>query len=240
MENLSYIGLSRQMALRRQMDVIAHNLANLDTTAYKRQRMLFQEFLLGGDPKRQKMSFVLDYGVARDTGTGRLQQTGNPLDVAVVGDGYLVVRTENGERYTKSGRLHLDDSGVLVNQTGDPVLDNSRQEITLGEADGEIAIGADGTISTTTGPIGRLDLVAFDNELELRPTVAGLYETDAPTIAPKDTQLRQGMLENSNVAPILEMTSMIHVLRSYQSTQRMLDTDHDLQRRAIERLGRVS
>lgn len=238
MENMSYIGLSRQMALRRQMDIIANNLANIDSNAYKRQSVLFQEYLFDKDLGKP-MSFVLDYGVARDLSPGKTQATGNPMDLAITGDGYLVVKTEEGERYTKSGRLSIDENGTLVTQTGDPVLDDGGGEISFTEEDGEITIAADGSITTDLGPIGKLNVVAFENEQNLRRVVAGLYRTDDAPIEPQDAEVLQGMLEKSNVQPVLEMTNMINVLRSYQSTQRMLDTEHDLQRRAIDRLGRT-
>ena len=236
MENTIFIGLSRQMALRRQMDVVANNMANMNTTAYKRQTVLFQEYLVDAGTDGET-SYVIDYGLARDITEGRLEKTDNPFDLAITGPGYLVVETEEGPRYTRNGRLHLNEEGVLVASSGDPVLGQDGSEVVISSADGAIEIAADGTISTLLGVIGRLDLVTFENSQALQPGAAGLYSTEETPIPATDARIRQGLLERSNVEPIVEMTNMINVLRSYQSSQKLLDTDHDLIRKAIERLA---
>jgi len=238
MENTIFIGLSRQMALRREMDVVANNLANMNTTAYKRQTVLFQEYLIDAGTEGES-SYVIDFGLARDVTEGRLQKTDNPFDLAITGNGYLVVETEEGPRYTRNGRLHLNEDGVLVASSGDPVMNQNGAEVTISDADGAIEIAPDGTISTRLGIIGRLEVVTFQDMQALQPGAAGLYSTDeAPEPAP-DVKIRQGLLERSNVEPIVEMTNMINVLRSYQSSQKLLDTDHDLLRKAIDRLAAI-
>ena len=239
MENTIFIGLSRQMALRRQMDVVANNMANMNTTAYKRQTVLFQEYLVDAGTDGET-SYVIDYGLARDITEGRLEKTDNPFDIAITGRGYLVVETEEGPRYTRNGRLHLNEEGVLVASSGDPVLGQDGSEVVISAADGAIEIAADGTISTLLGVIGRLDLVTFENSQALQPGAAGLYNTEETPIPATDARIRQGLLERSNVEPIVEMTNMINVLRSYQSSQKLLDTDHDLIRKAIESLAATS
>jgi len=238
MENTIFVGLSRQMALRREMDVVANNLANMNTTAYKRQTVLFQEYLIDAGTEGQT-SYVIDFGLARDATEGRLQKTDNPFDLALTGNGYLVVETEEGPRYTRNGRLHLNEDGVLVASSGDPVLNQSGTEVTIGDADGAIEVAPDGTISTRLGVIGRLDVVTFQDTQALQPGAAGLYSTEEVPIPATDAKIRQGLLERSNVEPIVEMTNMINVLRSYQSSQKLLDTDHDLIRKAIESLAKT-
>ena len=240
MEQTAYIGLSRQMVLRRQLDVIANNIANMNSHGYKRQRIVFQEFLVGSGGRDKQFSYVLDYGVARDPNAGRIVQTGNPLDIAIKGDGYLVVETEDGIRYTRNGRLHIDENSRLVSSSGDPVLDAEGSQLTLTELDGDITIAGDGTINTALGQVGKLDIVTFENQRNLTAVAAGLLQTDEPPRPAADAKVVQGMLEGSNVEPILEMTNMIEVQRSYQSTQRLLDTDHELRRKAIDRLARAN
>ena len=238
MENTAYIGLSRQMVLRRQLDVIANNVANMNSHGYKRQRSVFQEYMMDVGGGGRPLSYVLDYGVARDTSAGKLEQTGNRFDLAISGEGYFVVQTEEGELYTRNGRLHIDEQGRLVSSSGDPLLDVNGQELIITEFDTDLTVADDGTLSGRSGQIGQLDIVTFDDPRSLTAVAAGLLRTDMPPIPAENAKLVQGMLESSNVEPILEITTMIEVQRSYQSTQRLLDTDHELQRKAIDRIGR--
>ncbi|WP_298724588.1 flagellar basal-body rod protein FlgF [uncultured Ferrovibrio sp.] len=238
MENTTYIGLSRLSTMRREMDVIANNLANMNSNAYKGERVMFEEYLKGAN-QREKMSFVNDFGVLRDFRAGKLEQTGNSLDLAINGPGYLTVDTPQGRRYTRDGHLRLDADRRLVTSGGHPVLDNRGREIVFPEDGGAPSISADGTITVGEQQLGKIDLVTFDNEQELRKTAQGLYATaQEPVIAPANSTLVQGMLEASNVEPIVEMTNMIELLRQYQSTQTMLESEHERVRNAIQRLGR--
>ncbi len=238
MENTANIGLSRQMVLRRQLDVIANNVANMNSHGYKRQRSVFQEFLVDSGDGGRPLSYVLDYGVARDASAGKLEQTGNRLDLAISGDGYFVVATDQGEMYTRNGRLHIDEEGRLVSSSGDPLLDVDGRELTITELDTEITITGDGTVNGRIGRIGQLNVVTFEKTGSLTAVAAGLLRTDLPPIPAENAKVVQGMLESSNVEPILEIIAMIEVQRNYQSTQRLLDTDNELQRKAIDRIGR--
>ena len=231
MENTTYIALSRQMALRREMDIIAHNMANTETPAFKGENMLFVEYLSRTDDGA-RLSFVQDLGVVRNLSEGPLTATGNSLDLAIHGSGYFVVDTPQGERYTRVGRFQLDAEGQLVTSQGHPVLDTGRAPILAPAETGEIVVARDGTISVDGEQIGRIGVVTFEDEREMRKLAGGLYTGDDPQPA-LDTEIVQGMVEDSNVEPVLELTRMITVLRSYQSAQRMMDTEHERQRRGI-------
>ena len=239
LENASYVNVSHQVALRRQMDIIANNIANLNTTAYRGERALFQEFLVPTSDN-QEISFVQDIGLIRDLAEGEMVQTGNPLDVAINGRGFFVVETENGPRYTRNGNFTTNDIGQLVTNEGRLLLDEDNQPIQLDLADGELTIAGDGTITSEIGPIAKLQLVTFDNPQRLQKQGSTLYSTEDPPLPAENTRVVQGMLEKSNVQGVLEVTRMIHVMRSYQATQKMLDTGHELQRRAIDKLGRAA
>jgi flagellar basal-body rod protein FlgF len=236
MENTNYIALSSMTALRRQMDVIANNIANAETTAYRAERMLFEEYLADigtGMPA----SFVLDYGVVRDTMEGQISATVNPLDVAISGKGYLVIETDEGLRYTRNGHFKLNDEGTLVTSTGNPVLDNGGKTITVPLGDGNVVISPDGVVSTESGTIGQLDLVSFENEQELRKAGDGLYTTDAVPLPAEEARFLQGMIESSNVEPIIETTEMMRLVRRYQSIQKLMEQADELRRRAVNTLG---
>lgn len=244
METASYIGLSLQSALKRQMNVVSNNLANMNTPAYKGQHMLFQEYLNG--PGRtptgsaSDLSMVMDQAVVRDSRPGPIEQTGNPLDVAIEGDGFLVVDTVGGPRYTRSGHLALNSERTLVDSNGLPVLDDGDQPIRIPANATGITIDGDGNISASTGPIGRIRMVTFADEFGLTPLGGGLYVTNEVPADAEEANLVQGAIEGSNVQPIAEMTQMIEIARAYQKTQGFIQSEHERLRTAIRQLGKIA
>jgi flagellar basal-body rod protein FlgF len=247
MENPSYIALSQQMALRRQMDVIANNLANVATPSYKADRIMFAELVAGQAPypatgvTRSKLSFVNETGMLRDVSDGTMIQTGNSLDLAINGPGYFVVETPAGPRYTRQGGFRLDNDGRIVTSDGYALLDNNDRPLAVRPGESRIEITPQGAVSTESGEIGRIRVVSFDNEQALRKLGSGLYETELePQAANPTTEIRQGMVEGSNVKAVAEVTNMMEIMRRYQSAQKMIDSEHELQRRAIDKLARVS
>ena len=237
MENTGYIALSRQMTLRREMDVIANNMANLNTPAYKGQSMLFVEYLDTSD-SGEKMSFVQDVALVRNLTEGQLTSTGNPLDMAIAGDAYFEVETPLGPRYTRNGVFQLNAEGQIVTSTGEIVLGDGGNAIILPPSSSDITITRDGTVSTDQGPAGRLRLVRFEDEQTLVKQANGLYDAGGQAPLPaEDAEVLQGMVEGSNVQGIIELTKMIETVRHYASTGRMVNDEHERQRRAIQALG---
>ncbi len=244
MENALYVGLSRQVVLQRQLAVVANNIANADTPGYKAQRMQFGMHLVqawrDGPQHGSEMAMVVDRSVLRDTRGGAMERTGNPMDLAIQGNGYLVVETEFGPRYTRAGRLAIDAEGRLVDSNRMPILDDGDRPITIPNGAGTLTIAPDGSISGEQGPIGRLKLVSFEREGEMKPLGGGLLASNEAPREAVDVQVSQGMLEGSNVQPVLEMTRMIEISRQYQSTQRLLQDEHNRQRDSISRLAGTS
>ncbi len=237
-EVTGYITLSRQMAMQRQMEVIANNLANMNSTGYKTESVLFEEYLettVEGD----SISYVRDYGTSRDLAEGEFTPTGNPMDVAITKGGYMIVETDTGLYYSRNGNLRLDAIGQVVTDEGFPVLDDKGKPIVVTPEDTTFEIARDGTISNSTGPLAKLAIVSFENEQKLSPVGSGLYQTEELEIEPEGVMVMQGMLETSNVLPIKEITKMIDLSRSYQSTANLMQEDADLLGEAIESLGRV-
>lgn len=253
MENPYLVGLSRQVALERQMAVIANNVANMNTTGYKADKPLFEEFLMPEarandfQGRDRLISFVQDRATWHDFAQGPVEQTNNPLDIALDGDAFLVVQTPAGERYTRNGALQLNAQGQLVTNDGYAVL-GENGPISFQPQDQAITIARDGTVTVREGENtqadaarGKIRIVAFDAPQLLQKQGASLFSAPAGVAAQPAplAGLRQGMIEKSNVNAVVEMGRMIEVMRTYQSVATMLQQQGDLRRTAIERLAEV-
>ncbi|WP_430472893.1 flagellar hook-basal body complex protein [Thalassospira lucentensis] len=250
MENISYIALSRQKSLRSMMNNISQNLANMNTTGYKEQRMMFTDWVAknGDAPFRgeREISLVQDISQYRDTTVGNIEHTNRPLDAALSQpDMFFAVETPSGTQYTRNGNFTLDPGGQLITNDGYPVLSDADQPIFFNEADGQIEIKGDGTVSTDIGQIGKLQVVTVDNVQRMIVTGDTLYrapdnQEDGVIIEQvENAGIVQGALEKSNVNPIGSMTQMIDVLRTYQSVTRSLESENERMRNMINKLGDI-
>lgn len=241
MENAQLISLSRQVALQRQMDVVANNLANVNTTGFKAEQLLFEEYVAPVARHQdfswvdQPLAYTQDWATMHDLSGGAVVQTGNQLDVALQGQGFLAVETLAGERWTRSGALQINAEGILVTTDGHPVLGDGGP-IQFDDDDSDITIAADGAISTNDGIKGRLRVVEFADPQELAREGSNLFSGGTP-IALGNTRVLQGFLEKSNVSGVAEMTEMIRVSRSYQSLASLMQKQDEMRRSAVQRLG---
>ena len=236
MENAVFIGLSQQMALKRRMDITANNLANVNTTAFKSEHPLFEEFLVE-KANETAISYVQDYGSYRDLREGEFTRTGRPLDLAISGEGYFTIQSDQGLRYTRNGSFRLNPNGEIVTINNEPLLDENGRTITLDVQNQETTIAPDGTVTTAPGQTQKIQVVSFDNPQILKQVGNGLYDAEGHTAnSAVDAKILSRTLEHSNVQPILEMTAMIDIMRAYQSAQQLLDSEHDLQLKAIEEM----
>lgn len=245
MENAAYIGLSRQMTLRRELDIVANNIANMDTAGFKLEQLLVGREV--GERARNHAvrggaNFVLDHGVGRDFGQGPLSQTGRALDFAIEGEGaFFTLQDAAGPAYTRDGAFTVDAEGRLMTQGGLPVMGDGG-EIVLDPTLGEASVGQDGTLTQAGQIVGRLAIARFETLAALSKGGDGLYRnaSNAAVLEATDARVRQGMLEGSNVNPIVEMTNLIEINRAYERITRMIENNNDLSRRAVERLGRAT
>lgn len=247
MDNALLVGLSRQMSLRRELDVIANNIANLNTSGFKGESMMFEQYL---DPTARheyfpgndrRISFVIDRATVQDFSQGPLQRTEAPLDLALDGQGFFAVQTPNGERYARGGNFHLNPQGQLVNANGLPVLGQGGP-ITFEPNDTNFTVAGDGTVSTPNGDRGKLRVVRFANPHQLTQQGEGLWAAPAgvvPQVADTTTRVIQGSLEKSNVHAVREMNRLIEVTRSYTNVATMQQRTDELRRKAIEKLAEV-
>jgi flagellar basal-body rod protein FlgF len=253
MGNTLLIGLSRQTALRRELDVVANNIANLNTTGFKADGAVFSEFLQSDAraeqfaPTDRRVSFVQDRMTWHDMSQGSVQRTGNPLDLAIDGNAFLAVQTPRGERYTRNGALQINAQGELVTSNGDKVL-GENGPIVLNSGDRDIVINPDGTIRVredmnpnSDAGRGKLRLVAFARPQDLKKDGASTFMAP-PTVqqvAPSGVRIVQGAIEKSNVRAVVEMSRMIELTRAYSEVANTLAQQGETRRAAIERLAEV-
>jgi flagellar basal-body rod protein FlgF len=248
MQNAFLIGLSRQVALSREMDVVANNIANIDTTGYKADGSLFEEYLSSSarTDSGGRVSYVRDRGVWHDMNAGQVQHTGNPLDLAIDGEGFFVVQTPRGQRYTRNGSLQINAAGQLVTTEGDPVLGGG-SPITFQPTDRQISISPDGTISVRQGNStadsvrGTLTLVKFANPQLLQKDGSSTFNAPAGVTPQNNTAAKivQGALEKSNVRGVVEMSRMIEITRTYMQISSMLQQQSDVSQQSIDKLAAV-
>jgi flagellar basal-body rod protein FlgF len=245
MDNALYVGLSRQLTLRRELDIVANNIANANTTGFKVEDLMVRteqakpaKTLDGSAP----VKFVLDSGVARDFTQGPMTKTGGDFDLAIEGKGFFRVQTANGDRYTRDGRFTTNPTGQLVTQSGHPVLDEGGGPITIDPTLGQVNIGKDGIVTQGAIRVGKIAVVRPDNLASMAKDGDNLYRntTNANPQPAPDAVVHQGMLEASNVQSVVEITKLIQVQRAYESVSRMMDTNSDLSRTAVERLGKAN
>lgn len=243
-ENAQLISLSRQMALQRHMDMVANNIANINTTGFKAEQLLFEEYKMpvashgdfsGND---RALSYVQDWATIQDFSDGAMIQTDGPLDLAISGQGFFTVQTAAGERWTRGGAFQINNEGTLVDLSGNPVLGDGGQ-IQFGPEEADIRVASDGSISSSAGAKGRLRIVEFDDVQALTREGNNLMSGGTP-IAPTKSRVLQGFTEKSNVSGVAEMAEMIRVTRAYESIASLGQRQDDLRRDAIKRLGSVS
>ena len=241
MDNTLLVSLSQQLAAYRSMDVIANNIANINTSGYKRESMQFAEYVAQTQPAEgetgpQQISFVQDKGTVLDMTQGSMTHTGSPFDLAINGKGYFTVKTAAGNRYTRDGHFTLDGDGKVVTEQGD-ALQGDGGDITVTSDDGDIHIAQDGTITGARGQLGQIKLADFPNDSTLQKQGASLYSTDQSPTPVETPSITQGSLEDSNVQPVIEISHMMDVLRNYQTTASLMQTQEDLMRNAIDKLS---
>ena len=255
MENVLLIGLSRQTALQRELDIVANNIANVNTTGFKADGAVFAEFLQNRASSEQfalpdrRMSMVQDRMSWHDMTQGTIQQTKGPLDLAIDGEGMMVVQTPRGERYTRNGALQLNNAGEIVTLSGDKVL-GENGPIVLQATDQDIEITKDGTIKVREGVSlntdstrGKVRLVTFANPQGLRKdganTFAGPEGLQPTPLADASRNIVQGSVEKSNVRPVVEMSRMIELTRAYTEVATLLQQQSDLRKNSIQLLSDV-
>jgi flagellar basal-body rod protein FlgF len=254
MENALLVGLSRQMALTHELDVVANNVANMETTGFKSDNAMFSEYLMprASDQsftgRDRRIDFVQDRATWLDMSPGAVQHTGNPLDVAIDGNGFLVVQNAQGQqRYTRNGALSINGTGQLVTSDGYQVLGSSGP-IVFQSTDHDVVISSNGIItvqegnSTADSSRGSLQLASFDQPQRLQKDSGSTFMAPNgvnPNPAPLNTRVIQGAIEKSNVNGVAEMARLIQITRSYTDIAAILQQQSDERRNALTQLSQA-
>lgn len=225
------------MALGRELQIVANNIANMNTPGFRAQNSIFEEHV----SKASDLSFVNDSGQYDVTTPGSISATSNPLDVALTGPGFIGVTAPEGNTvYTRAGDFTTDADGNILTHAGYSVAGEGGAPIVIPNGSTEIKIDETGTISNQDGPIGKLMIVEFEDLQQLNPFGNNTYFTESAPLPAQETVVKQGFIEGSNVEPVIEMTKMIELSRSFQSMQNTLEGEHDRIRNAIRKLTATS
>ncbi len=243
MDNTTYIALSRQTALWNQLEVVANNLANVNTTGFKGTDTLFAQYVFklpqNDRTFKDSVAFTHDFGLVRNLAQGNFNYTSNLYDVAIQGEGYFVTQGAPGQpdRYTRAGNFTIDGQGRLTTQDGRPVLSVNNAPIVIPPAAGEIAIQGDGSIlNADNQQIDQIRVVRFDVDRDLKQIDGTSFvpsEGQQPIDVP-NPKVAQGVLEDSNVNGVTEMTRLIALNRTYADVARLVEAENDRKKKASE------
>ena len=229
-----YVATAGAVAQSTALDVTANNIANAGTTGFRGARVTFQEALARARSPDVALVGNATSGVDGEAGT--ITQTGNPLDLALDGDGYLAVDTPQGPRYTRAGALERAPDGRLSTVDGHPVRGQGGAPIVLPEGASAIAITAEGAISADGVEVGRLELVRFAPGALSREG-ATLMAARGQPLAGEPPRVIQGALEGSNVNVVRGVVDLVKVSRTYESLLRLIEGYHQVESRAARDLG---
>jgi flagellar basal-body rod protein FlgF len=237
MDNASYATLLRQSGLRQEMQVIANNIANVGTDGFRKEGVVFSEFVSRQENRDVSLSMAMASGRIVDRSQGQLTQTGGAYDFAIEGEGYFLVQTPEGERLTRAGRFFPNAEGDLMTADGARLLDAGRAPVFVPPDAASVTLATDGTLSADGQPLAQVGLFAPEDPNDMAREAGVRFRTDSGVAPVAEPTLVQGFLEASNVDPVLEVARMIEVQRAYESGRSLLQNEHDRIQNVIKTLG---
>lgn len=241
MANGAFISMSSAIAVHKRLDIVANNLANVDTAGFKQSRLVFEHVYTKakGRETTQEKGFVDAQHAELTLAQGRMERTGNPLDVALHGNGFLVLRDANNNPFlTRNGAMRLNDSGVLVDGAGRSVMlegqDAGQQPLAISPQNGPLQINDSGEIVQGAAVLGKLQIVAVDpQQLQARGNATFYADPDTWQPAAETTRVLAGHLEGSNADALRNLTELININRSYSMVQKVIQQYSQTDRKAI-------
>lgn len=233
-----YVTLTRQSGLMTEMQVVAQNIANLSTTGYRREGVVFSEFVHGLDAEGGSVSMAAARVRMMDTTQGTLTQTNATFDFAIEGPGYFMVEIPEGQGLTRSGTFTPNAAGELVTVDGHRLLDAGGAPVFVPPDAASIRLAPDGTLSTNGQPLSQIGLFEAERIEWLNRRSGALFVSDGAVTPVDDGRILQGFLEASNVDPVLEIARMIEIQRAYEFGARFLEQEGQRKRSVMQTLGR--
>jgi len=236
MDAAGYTTLTRQSGLMREMQVVANNIANISTTGFRREGVVFEEYI-AKTPDGPSLSMASGDGRVIDLTQAGISQTGGAFDLAIQGDGFFQVQTPDGPRLTRAGNFTPSPTGELVTNDGYRLMDDGGAAIVLPPGASKIAVAQDGTLSADGAPVAHIGLWQPGDPLSLQHQAGTMFSADSVQPATGGV-IMQGYLEDSNVEPVQEIARMIEVQRAYELGQSFMDQEDKRMRGVVDTLGR--
>lgn len=236
-----YVAYSAQLALERRLETIANNMANISSAGYRAEEVSFEEIV--SRTSQEGVSFVSRGKEHLSLRSAETVSTGNPFDIAVRGDAWLAIQTQAGPAYTRDGRLRLSETGELQTVTGFPLLDTSGSPLQLDPNGPAPMISADGTVTQNTARVGSIGLFTMDPDAKLRRGAGSSVTPDLEPTAELDFNrngIAQGVIEQSNVSPIAELSRLIALQRSFEAVTSMIRESETALQEAMRALSGAS
>ena len=238
MDNAIYATLTRQSGLMKEMGVVANNIANANTTGFRREGVIFAEHLSALDRRGETLSMAHARGRLIDLRQGVLTQTNGSFDLAIEGEGYFALETPDGLRLSRAGAFIPSPEGELMTAEGYRLLDAGQAPVLIPPGASAVSVGTDGTMSANGIPFGQIGLFGQPEGTQLTHQGGTLFQLDADPEPLEEARIRQGFLEESNVDPVFEITRMIEVQRAYELGQSFLDREDQRIRNVITAMTR--
>jgi flagellar basal body rod protein FlgG len=227
------VASAMELAARNQ-ETVSQNIVNATTPGYRRQGLLFEATTVSptqprSDTQPTRQGTRTGNSAFNYVEMGPIQQTNNPLDVAMSGNAFFAVTGPKGPVYTRNGGFELGDGGKLVTRGGGYLVrGEGGGEITIPQGTSTITIGRDGTVSADGAQVGKLELASFAQPESMRRVGTTLFEGDAPQPpAAGSVRVEQGYREGSNVQPVKEMVSMVMGMRYYEAAAKAMQAMSD-------------
>ncbi|UWQ14299.1 flagellar hook-basal body complex protein [Aliiroseovarius sp. M344] len=238
MDNIGYTSLTRQAGLMREIQSVANNIANASTTGFRREGVVFSEYVNALEPGDSSLSMATGNVRALDLQQGALTQTGGAFDFAIEGDGFFLVEGPSGQFLTRAGSFTPSTEGELATPDGYRLLDGGGSPIFVPPDATSVAVATDGTISVNGRAVAQVGLYAPLDQNDLLHRDGVRFEAPGG-IEPAfgDAAILQGFLEGSNVDPIAEVARMIEVQRSYELGQKFLEREDERIRGVLKTVG---
>lgn len=237
MDAAGYTTLTRQAGLKAELSTVAHNIANMSTTGYRREGVIFSEYVTDTGGNTGSLSMARAQVGTTDLRQGPLTQTGGRFDMAIEGDGFFQIETPQGPRLTRAGAFTPNATGDLVTPDGHLVMDAGGAAIFVPPDASDLSVAADGTISANGQPLGQIGLFQPADPIDLSRQEGTMFDAPGGLEPVEDGVILQGFLEGSNVDPVTEITRMIEVQRAYELGQSLLEREDERVRDAIRTMG---